>query len=97
LKDSFSFSAQTLVSALTIPLLQTVVGAKFGSQANGVFDASRRVLFAARSALEAVFVPVFAHATRLVEAGDRGKLRRLAVKVTVASAVGALVLYGVWQ
>ncbi|HEV8357461.1 MAG TPA: hypothetical protein VGQ17_11920 [Gemmatimonadales bacterium] len=95
LKDSFGFSAQTLVSSLTMPLLQTVVGARFGSQANGIVDASRRVLFAARGVLEAVFVPVFAHTTRLVEAADRGGLRRLAARVTAASATGALVLYGV--
>jgi O-antigen/teichoic acid export membrane protein len=93
LRASIGFSAQTITSGLIIPLLQTVVGAKFGPQANGLLDASRRLLFAGRQAVEALFVPVFARTTELLERGETGEIRRLAKRASLGSAIVALAFF----
>ena len=45
LESSATFSLQTLLGALLMPLLQTVVGMRFGNQANALLDVTRHYLF----------------------------------------------------
>lgn len=92
-RESISFSAQTLLAIVLMPVVQTVVGMKLGSQANALLDISRRLLFAGRQVLEALFVPMFARASQLRFRGAVAELRRLAAAGMVASVIAAFAFY----
>ena len=93
LKESLGFSAQTFFSVIMIPLLQTVVGVKFGSEANGLVEVARRLLFAFRRLIEAAFVPLFARANQLIELRDTQRLKRLAIESSLLSAILSIVYF----
>jgi O-antigen/teichoic acid export membrane protein len=84
-RESIGFSAQSLVRAFVLPLLQAVIGARFGSEVNGALDIARRLLFAFRRAVESAFVPLFARANQLIETGHLKQLGTIALRGTILS------------
>jgi O-antigen/teichoic acid export membrane protein len=93
LRESIGFSAQSVLTALYLPLIQISVGAKFGSEANGLVDVARRLLFAFRRAIEAAFVPLFARASQLIERGHLRQVQAIAFRGTLLSVSIASVYF----
>jgi|GEM_PF-6876995 len=93
LKESAGFSLQALLNALTFPVLQTVVGARFGLEANGLVDISRRILFAFRRFIAAAFVPLFAKANHLIATHQWSAVRPILVRGTALSIASSFAFY----
>jgi O-antigen/teichoic acid export membrane protein len=90
---SLTFSLQSLLAVLLMPTLQAAVGAGAGSAANALVDIGRRVLFAGRQVIEAMFVPLFPLTSRMSVAGDRTGVLLIAIRGTGFASLLAVGYY----